>query len=119
MQIPKKAQEVINKLKKRKEVVGIFLFGSYAKDSATQSSDVDLAVVLNTNKPDKIAEVESFSTKGVDVIVVNDSHLLLKYSILKEGKIIYSKKELFDNNMGMGKKDKGIAWFLVKKRFDY
>lgn len=94
------------------EAVGIFknqpvefayLFGSFAKGRTTSLSDIDIAVFLD----EKLSENERFElrlklisqmiaalrTDRVDLIVLNDSPLLLAFNTIRDGVVIYSKDE--------------------------
>lgn len=83
-----------------KRVSVAYLFGSYAKEIHTTKSDIDIAVLLSetpkklldyylhlVNKLSKILENE------VDLIILNTSPPLLKYQVIKHGKIVYSRNE--------------------------
>lgn len=83
-----------------KRVSVSYLFGSYAKEIHTTKSDIDIAVLLSetpkklldyylhlVNKLSKILENE------VDLIILNTSPPLLKYQVIKHGKIVYSRNE--------------------------
>ena len=56
-------QAVIESLRRRREVVAVYLFGSHARGEARSDSDVDLCVVLDPGWfeqfPRKVAESSS------------------------------------------------------------
>lgn len=78
-----------------------YLFGSHASGYATPSSDIDIAVLLpdaQTKKNRfslrlKIAqEIERIVNKPIDLVVLNDiASSLFRYSIVKEGQLLYEK----------------------------
>lgn len=44
------AKQYVNQLPKKYKLKGAYVFGSHIKGTATKHSDIDLALVLNTNK---------------------------------------------------------------------
>jgi len=85
----------------KKDIVVVYLFGSYAKDKANKYSDVDVAVLLDESFPtekytDKQIEIakdlSGLLDKNVDAVVLNRAGSFLKFRVLKEGEIIYESK---------------------------
>ena len=83
----------------------IMLFGSYAKGSATNKSDLDLFIIKDTHLPmsQRNEEVRSFLTNlliGVDVHIYTPEEVeeygaeeySFVHSVLKTGKVVYEKK---------------------------
>lgn len=56
------------------ELVELFLFGSYARNSANEESDLDFAIVLRSPKTRAAVEIPKISSIG--------SRLSLKYGIM-------------------------------------
>jgi hypothetical protein len=81
-----------------------YLFGSVAKGKEGKLSDVDIAVFLDESLSKKeifnlqlkvISELTSIlKTDRVDLIVMNNAPLLLKYNIIRYGKILKDDKEI-------------------------
>jgi predicted nucleotidyltransferase len=77
-----------------------YLFGSHAKKTHTSKSDVDIAILL-FEVPEKLLEyylylldkLSEILENDVDLIILNTSSPLLKYQVIKHGKIIYSQNE--------------------------
>jgi predicted nucleotidyltransferase len=81
-------------------VVVAYLFGSTAREEANCLSDIDIAVLLD----DSLTGKEAFDlqlrlivdlgdllkTKNVDLVVLNDSPLLLSFNIIRDGIILKS-----------------------------
>jgi predicted nucleotidyltransferase len=77
-----------------------YLFGSTAREEANCLSDIDIAVLLD----DSLTGKEAFDlqlrlivdlgdllkTKNVDLVVLNDSPLLLSFNIIRDGIILKS-----------------------------
>jgi predicted nucleotidyltransferase len=87
--------------KKHKDIEKAYLFGSFVKNKTTKYSDVDLAVLLSSgvaNSKYSQIQIELISAltdtlnKNCDVIILNNAGTFLKFRVIKEGKIIYEKK---------------------------
>lgn len=89
-------------LKKEKNILFAYIFGSYARKEATEGSDVDIAVFLK--EPDVIEKDPKFEVKlalkieraikrPVDVRIINNRPLTFINQILKNGKLLFSKSE--------------------------
>lgn len=75
-------------------VVVAYVFGSYARGSASALSDLDIAVFLapDLSKSERFdarlrlsGELSAITGREVDVIVMNDAPLSLSYEIIKGG----------------------------------
>jgi predicted nucleotidyltransferase len=86
---------------KKKEVLFCYLFGSFAYRNFNSKSDVDVAVFLDKkNKVDFFekrleltSEISRALKKETDILILNTAPLFLKYVVLKEGKLIFSRNE--------------------------
>ena len=93
-----KEEKVRELLNKQKHVKLAYLFGSVAEGKEGKLSDVDIAVFLDESLSKKerfdlqlklISGLMSIlKTDRIDLIVMNDAPLLLKYNIIKHGKIL-------------------------------
>ena len=93
-----KEEKVREFLNKQKHVKLAYLFGSVAEGKEGKLSDVDIAVFLDESLSKKerfdlqlklISGLMSIlKTDRIDLIVMNDAPLLLKYNIIKRGKIL-------------------------------
>ena len=93
-----KKEKVREFLNKQKHVKLAYLFGSVAEGKEGKLSDVDIAVFLD----ESLSKKERFDlqlklisgltgilkTDRIDLIIMNDAPLLLKYNIIKHGKIL-------------------------------
>ncbi len=80
----------------------VYFFGSRASGKDGPLSDFDFAVLLDEEQPQKRFNTrieilnklsEALNTDKIDVIVLNDAKSPeLKFSIIKDGKIIYEKE---------------------------
>ncbi len=98
----KKIEEIKRVFGKYEEVLIAYLFGSTATGKKTRLSDIDIAVLLSKmNVNDEfylIMELREDITKIIenddfDLLILNKAPLVLRYQVLKNGKILYSKDE--------------------------
>lgn len=79
-------------------VLGAFLFGSYARNKATSTSDIDICIVMN---PIRIAPLELSQAKmrylqlfpAIDIQIFQQLPIYIRIRILKEGSILVCKDE--------------------------
>ena len=80
----------------------LIVFGSYAKGDNKKYSDIDLAFFSKTNPKEKYLDMLDelsviFENEKIDLInLYENDNILLKKEIVKNGKIIYGDKKLFD-----------------------
>lgn len=97
----KEALQRLETLFKRKRVVLAYLFGSYARDEARTSSDIDIAVLLDCEngqlylsfKDLMLSIYETLGTERIDLLLLNDSSLSMRFEIISQGKIIYFRDD--------------------------
>jgi len=83
-----------------KNILVAYLFGSYARGYETLQSDVDIAVLLS-EVPEKLLEyylhlerkLAEALKKDVDLVFLNDAPPLLKYQVIKYGRLLFSRDE--------------------------
>jgi len=90
-------------LKKRDFVRVAYVFGSVAEGKAGPLSDIDIAVLMdkkldkkerNEKKIFLIGKISSIlKTDNFDFIVMNDVPMLMKFNIIKTGKVLKSGRE--------------------------
>ncbi len=107
--------DIINFIKKhKKEIKNIFiskgvilsyLFGSYIKGNFSKLSDIDIAVLLKKEtdcenylkiKLDlsvKLFEILRDLKTEIDIVILNESSITLKYQVIKYGEVIYKLDE--------------------------
>lgn len=73
----------------------IYIFGSFAKETNRDNSDIDIAVLLNGDIGvySKLniygALVDIFKIENIDLVILNNVNEVLKFQVIKYGKIIY------------------------------
>lgn len=98
-------EELIDQIKKECQkdtnIAFCYLFGSFASGKTNRESDIDIAIYLDQNttkdffnkRLDLIARLTQLLHREVDIIILNTAYPFLRYVIIKEGKLIYSKDE--------------------------
>jgi uncharacterized protein len=85
---------------KQPDVVAAYRFGSTARGTASQTSDLDLAVLLDPTLPKKqysrrreqlLCGAEKAIPQEVDLILFNEASSFLKYHILRTGQLFYER----------------------------
>lgn len=101
--VPVDVEKMIQYLARQPDVVCAYLFGSLAKGTVGPRSDVDVAVLLRDGlSPEEMFEqrlqllvdLDGFSTRKVDVVILNTAPLLLQQQALKHGRLIYERDPL-------------------------
>ena len=99
--IIKNLRKILEKFfSKKEDVLFSYLFGSFACQNFNSKSDIDIAVFLDEDKNkdffktrlELIATLSKLLKREADVIVLNTTNsVLFKYTILREGKLIFAK----------------------------
>ena len=91
---------VVAELKKRPYVEAVILFGSQARGTAMQDSDVDIAVITrNATERQKWDITEK--TDELDISEFSRLPLIIQFRVIKEGKVLFvrDKKMLHELSM--------------------
>lgn len=84
------------------DVLFVYLYGSRAADPEIPGSDIDVAVYLRPSEMQEYVQrdkeltallVSRLHTHEVDLRIMNAAPFLLRYRILKEGTLIFSRDE--------------------------
>ncbi len=87
---------------KNKNILGVLLFGSYAKGTQTNRSDIDICVVAPNEDPVKlisfILQHINATLKKYDIRLFQEFPLYIKIRVIQNGIIIYSpnKYDLYE-----------------------
>lgn len=77
----------------------IYIFGSYATEKNTPTSDLDIAILLNNdyNPMDKLILLgeltHMFKRDDIDLVILNTATSVLSHQIIKYGKLVYMENE--------------------------
>lgn len=86
--------EIVQKICQLVDVELIILFGSMARHQSTAKSDIDLGVLLSDlHQKEKLYQELShvYFEKPVDLIILNRADPLLRFEVVREGKVLYEK----------------------------
>lgn len=109
MKLERKLKGITQKIAKKYGIEYAFLFGSYTGKYQLEDSDVDVAIKLKDkpkNFKEKLSiiaqicsEIENEIGKEVDLIIMNDTDLGLKFEIFRTGKVLFYEEynELVEN----------------------
>ncbi len=96
-------ESIIKDLENEADILFAYLFGSYAKGTQDEKSDIDIAIYLKDEKilekyplyPSRVAiKIENIlDKKKVDVRILNGSTLRFRNQVLMHGKLLHSKDE--------------------------
>ncbi len=94
----KKLEKIKEKARKDKDVLGIIVFGSYARKESKPFSDIDVCIVLQPKRFDnlfmtnKMLEYLGLVPEKYDIQIFQQLPLFIRTRILKDGKILVNKK---------------------------
>ena len=97
-------ENIIKVLETESDILFAYLFGSYAKGTYDEKSDLDLAIYLKDENilesdplyPSRVAikiERALSDKKKIDLRVLNGSTLVFRSQVLRYGKLLHSKNE--------------------------
>lgn len=97
----KKIVQKIAKIAEKSEVEYLYLFGSQARGKTRPRSDFDFAVKFKPNVKNKFKAKLSLMTElgnilereDVDVVDIERADPILRFNIIKDGKVIFSRNE--------------------------
>ncbi len=95
MNLELKEKEKIIEICKRNDISYCAVFGSYAREEATEKSDIDLLVRFSKPKGfdwlDAAFEIEDALGKKVDLVTENGLSPYIKANVLKDLQVIYEQ----------------------------
>lgn len=96
----------IEKLIEEFNISLIYVFGSYAKGTNTENSDLDIGILINgdTSPMTRLSVLNEMvgilDREDIDLIILNEADEVLKFQVIKYGKLIYvrdlTEKVLFE-----------------------
>ena len=89
-------EKIVKFLTKKYELEAIIIFGSYARNTQNEESDIDIAMksVKNVNIQELKIELEDLLKKDIDLIDLDKiENEAFRYEILMTGELIYVKDQ--------------------------
>ncbi|MEM1581589.1 MAG: nucleotidyltransferase domain-containing protein [Candidatus Bathyarchaeia archaeon] len=91
---------LVNFFEGEKDVLVSYIFGSHVRGYATRESDFDIAVLLSET-PRSLLECYLYLINklteilgdNVDLVILNTAPPMLKYHVVRYGRVIYSRSE--------------------------
>jgi len=88
----------LEEIKKDTDVLAAILFGSFASGTEKGSSDIDICLVLDSDK--KISAGKSFKKRisylgrfDVDIRIFRELPIYIRQRVLRDGKILFSRED--------------------------
>ena len=92
-----KLNGIIRDIKKDKQILAVFLFGSTAREENHKKSDIDVCLVLKagryTIKELSRKKLEYLKSYDFDIQVFQQLPIYIKKRIIKEGKVLFCRDE--------------------------
>ena len=91
--------------KKETRIWVVYLFGSRAREDFTETSDYDFAFLtaetlsLDEQVDLNVSIMKILKSDQVDFVFLEKAPIILKYEVLSEGKIIYKKSDVSDEQL--------------------
>lgn len=96
------AREFVKRINKERAIKFAYLFGSFAKGTFNNMSDVDIAVMFEEDifaldeailRGLLMEEGKTLFKRDVDIVNLKNANIFLKYSIIKDGIILKDNEE--------------------------
>ncbi|HHV15111.1 MAG TPA: nucleotidyltransferase domain-containing protein [Gelria sp.] len=83
----------------RKEILAVYLFGSYGTEFQTNLSDIDLAILVSGSVTPDLAYQLDLSAQladiiqeeDIDVVVLNTASVVMQFEVLSTGKLLFER----------------------------
>jgi predicted nucleotidyltransferase len=93
-------EKIIHFFEARQEVVAVYLFGSRARGRARETSDIDLAVLVDPQAMRDVPELKralmiglsGMLRKEIHLVILNNAGEALSAQVFKHGKCLYNSK---------------------------
>lgn len=86
--------KLINTLKRDRNIIALYLFGSHSTSRETPLSDIDLCVFTKEITSSSILKIKSFGSEKIDISLFDTLPIYLKPEVFK-GKPLFIKDKYF------------------------
>ena len=123
----KLTKQQLNRLARKYKINTFYVFGSQATGKTTKLSDYDFAVLLDDKVPAEkygdyqikiISELlRLVKSDHIDLVILNNKKisLLLKYNVIKDGKILFEKNKNKRVNLEVNILRRWLDWQYFEK----
>ncbi|KGG79483.1 DNA polymerase beta [Caloranaerobacter azorensis H53214] len=97
-------EEIKKVLFSKGNIVFAYVFGSCARNTMTENSDIDIAIYLKDKEisiDDYLSlkvELEDKIKKEIDLVILNEAQPLVKHEVFIEGIRLFSRDETLESN---------------------
>jgi len=104
-------------------IAAAYLFGSSVKGKANESSDIDVALLLNERKIfdfsvlDFITTIEKNIERKADVVIMNTADEVLKYEVRRQGELIFERSEEYRKEFEIKSRKSYEDFLYLHKRY--
>ena len=95
----KSLKEIIERCAQEDAIVAVYLFGSAVTNRMKPSSDLDVALLLESGFEATFpllkfgTDLEKISGRRIDLLILNQSGELIQYQVRRFGKLIFDRDE--------------------------
>ncbi len=86
--------KIVRTLKKDKEIIAVYLFGSHGTPQQTPLSDIDLCVFTKKSTGTKMLQLKSFGSDTLDISVFHELSPHMKIEVFR-GKPLFVRDKFF------------------------
>ena len=94
MNISKSVSKLVSQLKRDKNVIAIYLFGSHGTARETPLSDIDICVFMKVTTTGNILKIKSYGSEIIDISLFDTLPIYLKPEVFK-GKPLFIRDKYF------------------------
>lgn len=110
-----KLEKLINFFADNKDILTVYLYGSYGTKFENENSDIDFGILFSSplslmEELALAAEIEKIMSREVDMVSLNKINILLKYNIIETGMKIYERNFISTSD---------FIESVLKEYFDY
>ena len=93
----KALKEIIKRCAQENSIVAVYLFGSAVTNRMKPSSDLDVALLLESGSEETFpllkfgTDLEKISGRRIDLLILNQSGELIQYQVRRFGKLIFDR----------------------------
>lgn len=116
--------KVTQKLRNDERVIFAYLYGSAARGTMREDSDVDIAVFLESPENDPLLEagisleLEQILDRSVDVRIINHAPAIFINQVLKDGILLISKDDRLRINFEVKNMNEYLDFLPIIKAYD-